>query len=43
MFRARASTNQELVDLVDRKIRPLGFDNIEITMVLEPVIRYPGL
>ena len=43
MFRARAATNQELVDIIDRKIRPLGFTNIEITMVLEPVIRYPGL
>ena len=43
MFRARASTNQELVDLIDRKIRPLGFENVEIIMVLEPVIRYPGL
>lgn len=43
MFRARAATNQELTDMIDRKIRPLGFTNFEVTMVLEPVIRYPGL
>ena len=43
MFRARAATNQELADMIDRKIRPLGFTNFEVTMVLEPVIRYPGL
>jgi DNA-binding Lrp family transcriptional regulator len=43
MFRVRASTNNELIDIIDRKIRPLGFLNIEVTMVLEPVVRYPGL
>lgn len=43
MFRARATNNQELVDIIDRKIRPLGFTNFEVTMVLEPVVRYPGL
>lgn len=43
MFRVRATSNQELIDIIDKKIRPLGFTNIEVTMVLEPVIRYPGL
>jgi Lrp/AsnC family leucine-responsive transcriptional regulator len=43
MFRVRASNNQELIDVIDKKIRPLGFLNIEVTMVLEPVVRYPGL
>ncbi len=43
MFRIRAPSNQELVDTVDRKIRPLGFTNVQITMVLDPIIRYPGL
>lgn len=43
MFRVRASSNQELVDVIDKKIRPLGFTNIEVTMVLEPIVRYPGL
>jgi DNA-binding Lrp family transcriptional regulator len=43
MFRVRAANNAELIDLIDKKIRPLGFQNLEVTMVLEPVIRYPGL
>lgn len=43
MFRVRAANNAEMIDLIDRKIRPLGFHNIEVTVVLEPVVRYPGL
>jgi Lrp/AsnC family transcriptional regulator, leucine-responsive regulatory protein len=43
MFRIRATNNAELIDLLDRKIRPLGFHNLEVTMVLEPLVRYPGL
>ena len=43
MFRVRASNNTELIEIIDKKIRPLGFLNIEVTMILEPVIRYPGL
>lgn len=43
MFRIRAANNAELIDLLDRKIRPLGFHNLEVTMVLEPLVRYPGL
>jgi DNA-binding Lrp family transcriptional regulator len=43
MFRVRAANNAELIDVIDKKIRPLGFLNIEVTMVLEPVVRYPGL
>jgi DNA-binding Lrp family transcriptional regulator len=43
MFRVRAANNAELIELIDKKIRPLGFQNLEVTMVLEPVIRYPGL
>lgn len=43
MFRIRAASNSELIDTIDRKIRPLGFENIEVTMVLEHVVRYPGL
>ncbi len=43
MFRVRASNNTELIEIIDKKIRPLGFLNIEVTMILEPVVRYPGL
>ncbi len=43
LLRIKAANNKELTDLIDRKIRPLGFTNLEITMVLNPIIRYPGL
>jgi DNA-binding Lrp family transcriptional regulator len=43
LLRARAASNKDLTELVDRRIRPLGFHNIEVTMVLEPIVRYPGL
>lgn len=43
MFRLRAASNSEMIDIIDRKIRPLGFHNIEVTVVLEPIVRYPGL
>jgi Lrp/AsnC family transcriptional regulator, leucine-responsive regulatory protein len=43
MFRVRATNNTELIEIIDKKIRPLGFLNIEVTMILEPVVRYPGL
>ncbi len=43
MFRIRAATNAELMAMIDRDVRPLGFKNIEIRMVLDHLIRYPGL
>jgi DNA-binding Lrp family transcriptional regulator len=43
LLRIKASNNKEFTDLLDKKIRPLGFTHMEITMVLNPIIRYPGL
>ena len=43
MFRLSATDNKTLSEIIDKKIRPLGFYDIEITMILEPVIRYPGI
>jgi DNA-binding Lrp family transcriptional regulator len=43
LLRIKASSNKELTDLIDKKIRPLGFTHLEITMVLNPIVRYPGL
>jgi DNA-binding Lrp family transcriptional regulator len=43
LMRVRAASNQELMEIIDRKIRPLGFSNIEITMILDTVLRYPGI
>lgn len=43
MMRVKAKNNKELVDIINRKIRPLGFRNIKTVLVLEPIVRYPGL
>ncbi|HTY46810.1 MAG TPA: Lrp/AsnC family transcriptional regulator [Methanomassiliicoccales archaeon] len=43
LLRVRATSNKELMDLVDKKIRPLGFSNPEVTIVLGTVLRYPGV
>lgn len=43
LLRIKAANNKELTDLIDRKIRPLGFTHLEIMVVLNPIIRYPGL
>jgi DNA-binding Lrp family transcriptional regulator len=43
MIRVQAKDNEELIELIDRKIRPLGFEDLEITVVLDPIVRFPGL
>ncbi len=43
MFRVRANSNRDMCEFIDKKIRPLGFHHIEVMMVLEPIVRYPGL
>lgn len=43
LMRVHAGSNKELTEFLDRRIRPLGFESIEVTMVLEPIVRYPGL
>ncbi len=43
MFRARADNNKEMCEFIDKHIKPLGFHQIEVTMVLDPIVRYPGL
>ncbi|MBM4237292.1 MAG: Lrp/AsnC family transcriptional regulator [Euryarchaeota archaeon] len=43
MIRVRARNNKELTDIINKKVRPLGFKNIETRVVLEPIVRYPGL
>ncbi len=43
LLRIKAANNKEFTELIDKKIRPIGFTNLEITMVLSPIIRYPGL
>lgn len=43
MFRISATDNKALSEIIDKKIRPLGFYDVDVTMILEPVIRYPGI
>lgn len=42
MFRVRASDREELLSLLDRKIRPLGFRRMDVRLVLDRSVRYPG-
>jgi len=42
MFRVRASDRRELLSFLDRKIRPLGFHRIDVRLILDRAVRYPG-
>jgi DNA-binding Lrp family transcriptional regulator len=42
MFRVRASDRKELLNFLDRKIRPLGFHRMDVRLVLDRSVRYPG-
>ena len=34
---------QTMIRIIRNLLTQLGFHNIEVTVVLEPVVRYPGL
>lgn len=42
MFRVRAANRQELLRYLDRNIRPLGFRRLDVRLVLDRTVRYPG-
>jgi Lrp/AsnC family leucine-responsive transcriptional regulator len=42
MFRVQAVDRRELLRFLDRNIRPLGFRRLDVRMVLERTVRYPG-
>jgi len=42
MFRVRATDRKELLNFLDRKIRPLGFRRVDVRLVLDRSVRYPG-
>jgi len=42
MFRVRAADRQELIRFLDRSIRPLGFRRMDVRLVLDRTVRYPG-
>jgi len=43
MFRLQAENDADLLNLIDKKIRTLGFQNLEILRVLDHVVRNPGV
>ena len=43
MVRVQAETENDLLFFIDRKIRPLGFRDIEIIKILDHVSRPPGI
>jgi DNA-binding Lrp family transcriptional regulator len=43
LMRVKAKSNKDLTDILDKRIRPLGFENLEVAVVLEPIVRFPGL
>jgi hypothetical protein len=43
MLRVQAETDGDLLFFIDRKIRPLGFRNIEVINILDHVSRQPGI
>ncbi len=42
MFRLKASDRKELLRYLDKNIRPLGFRRLDVRLILERTIRYPG-
>ena len=43
MFRVKSHDNDELSEILDRRVRPLGFSSFEINVVLKSLVRYPGI
>ena len=42
MFRVRAADRKDLLAFLDRSIRPLGFRRMDVRLVLDRSVRYPG-
>lgn len=43
MFRIKADSDKALLQIIDRDVRPLGFDNINMIYILDHVVRQPGV
>jgi DNA-binding Lrp family transcriptional regulator len=43
MMRVKAKNNKELIEIIERRLKPLGFSNMETLVILDPIMRYPGL
>jgi len=42
MFRVQASDHKELLKYLDKNVRPLGFRRLDVRLVLDRTVRYPG-
>lgn len=42
LMKVQAVDSGQLMDFVDRSIRPLGFEDLDIMVVMAPIIRFPG-
>lgn len=43
MFRIRAQSDQQMLSILDKNIRPLGFENLSIMYIMEHSVRQPGV
>jgi DNA-binding Lrp family transcriptional regulator len=43
MLRVQAETPGDLLRLIDRKLRPLGFRDIEVIGIIDHISRHPGI
>lgn len=43
MFRISAENDKELLNILDKKVRPLGLTDLDVLYVLDHVVRYPGV
>jgi DNA-binding Lrp family transcriptional regulator len=43
MFRISAESDKDLLNILDKRVRPLGLTDLDILYVLDHVVRYPGL
>jgi Lrp/AsnC family leucine-responsive transcriptional regulator len=43
MFRISAESNRDLIAIIDKRIKQLGFENLEILYILDHVVRNPGV
>jgi Lrp/AsnC family leucine-responsive transcriptional regulator len=43
LIKVHAVDSLQLMDFVDKSIRPLGFGDMDIMVVMEPIFRFPGI
>ncbi|MEM0449698.1 MAG: Lrp/AsnC family transcriptional regulator [Methanomassiliicoccales archaeon] len=43
LLRIKARDGKELLNFLDRNIRPMRLKGLELMLVLEPIVRFPGI